>query len=262
MSSRALLRKPSPIRALTPLLKTPGLISLGGGLPAANLFPFTDFSFSIGTGETLKISGDRLKEALQYSGTYGLEDLISLLKEHQIRVHQPPNVDWNILITTGSQDALSKAFSTLLSEGDTILTEDPTYSGALADLRPLGVNVIGIPSNHEGIIPEEMDRILLNFSTLYPNFKRPHLLYTIPTGQNPSGSTASMPVRKAVYGLACKHNLVLLEDDPYWNLRLLTEGNNEPEPLTSYFSMDIEGRVIRFDSFSKILSAGPLHSIS
>jgi len=187
-----------------------------------------------------------------------LDGFVSELKELQKRMHKPLYNDWNIMVTTGAQDAFTKAFYTVLDKGDTVLTENPTYSGALEALRPIGVNIVGIPTDHHGIIPEEMEKILQNFSKMYPRHKKPSVLYTIPTGQNPTGSSASNERRKAIYNLSSLYNLLILEDDPYWYLRLLpaTNSKDKHEELQSYFSMDNEQRVVRFDSFSKIISSG------
>jgi len=151
-----------------------------------------------------------------------------------------------------------KVFRILFNRGDTILVENPTYSGVLTMLRPMGINIVGIDTDHEGIKPEHFEEILANFNQRYPTFKKPKVLYTIPTGQNPSGSTATLERRKKIYQIACKYNLIILEDDPYWFLRLSppTGESQNQEELKSYFSMDTEQRVIRFDSFSKIISAG------
>jgi len=144
----------------------------------------------------------------------------------------------------------------LLNKGDTILTENPTYSGALSGLRPIGVNIVSIAMDNNGIIPEHLEQTLENFTTKFPKFKRPSVLYTVPTGQNPSGVSTSNQRRKQIYQLACKYNLLLLEDDPYWFLRLLPYKGETREELNSYFSMDVERRVMRYDSLSKIVSSG------
>jgi len=269
LSQPAKERKSSPIRALQPLLKTPGLISLGGGLPAPNLFPIASVSFKLKDGFELILAEKQLDEALQYSPSYGLEGLVSALKTHQNRIHSPLYTDWEILVTNGSQDALSKAFLTLLNPGDSILTEDPTYSGALAYLHPHGVNCIGVPIDGQGIIPEKLEDILERFSHKNPSLRHPKVLYTIPTGQNPSGATLTNQRRKAIYDIACRYNLIILEDDPYWYLQLFPPispprqpnnntsiPNKELEPIKSFFSLDTDHRVIRFDTFSKIISSG------
>jgi kynurenine/2-aminoadipate aminotransferase len=109
-----------------------------------------------------------------------------------------------------------------------------------------------ITSDADGIVPSELEKVLRTWDT---NKKFPKLLYLIPTGQNPSGSTLSSDRRFEVYRIASEFNLLILEDDPYWNLRF-SSSSSSYSPLKSFLSMDVDGRVIRFDSFSKIISSG------
>eukprot|EP01100_Stratorugosa_tubuloviscum_P003745 TRINITY_DN1902_c0_g1_i1.p1 TRINITY_DN1902_c0_g1~~TRINITY_DN1902_c0_g1_i1.p1 ORF type:complete len:450 (-),score=189.85 TRINITY_DN1902_c0_g1_i1:54-1403(-) len=247
----ALRRSPSPIRELMPLTRIPGMISLGGGLPNPTLFPFKNFNFTLETRQSISIEGQLLDDALQYTATYGLPELLEVLKEHQIAEHSPQisSNKWSILVTTGSQDGFAKAFETLIDEDDVVLLESPTYTGAISVLKPIGCKLEAIESDGNGIIPSKLEERLLN----WPYDKKPKILYLIPTGQNPSGSTLSIERRTQVYDIACRFDLLILEDDPYWNLQF--RDSNNP-PLKSLFSIDTEGRVIRFDSFSKVLSAG------
>eukprot|EP01125_Pyxidicula_operculata_P009481 TRINITY_DN3121_c0_g1_i1.p1 TRINITY_DN3121_c0_g1~~TRINITY_DN3121_c0_g1_i1.p1 ORF type:complete len:391 (+),score=56.55 TRINITY_DN3121_c0_g1_i1:238-1410(+) len=235
------------------------MISLGGGLPADDMFPFSELSVKLKDGSSIKLSDDTLKQALQYSSSYGMDPLVAQLKSHIDRVHKPAYKDWNVMVTVGSQDALTKAFSMLINPGDTILTENPTYSGSLAALRPMGANIVGIDIDSNGLIPQKLRETLQSFKKYYPNHRTPKVLYTIPTGQNPSGTTQNNARRKEIYDIACEYDLIILEDDPYWDLRLLPykkESAEGQEKLKSYFSMDTDQRVIRFDSFSKIISSG------
>lgn len=180
-----------------------------------------------------------------------------ILKRHQKISHNVGDVyksdaDWGILTTTGSQDAFYKTFDLLLDRGDTILVENPTYSGAISALRPMGVEMVGVPIDADGIKPDMLLKILQNWPKYHPNKPKPKVLYTIPTGQNPSGATLPNERRRAIYSICCEHNILLLEDDPYWDLRF----TDQTTPLDSFLSMDTENRVIRFDSFSKTLSSG------
>jgi len=153
-----------------------------------------------------------------------------------------------------------------------VLVERPVYSGAVATIRPLGAHMVGIGMDGEGLMADEMDRVLTNWDEKSQG-RKPKLLYTVPTGHNPSGITLSNPRRRAVYNVAVKHDLLICEDDPYYFVQLDIPESNQDLPeddwgrvtqLTSFWSLDGEAdeksvvgnRVVRFDSASKILSAG------
>lgn len=194
LSKVSLRRKPSAIRALAALTRLPGMISLAGGLPASQTFPFDAFSMRLKDGTEIRLSQEEIDTALQYGPTPGLPQLVSLLKQMMLQEHgfrgdaadsnDSRNLD--VVVTGGSQDGLSRAFEMLLDEGDTVLLENPTYSGALAALNPLHCNKVSVVCDSEGIVPELLETQL---EKLKAEGIRPKLLYTIPTGQNPSGAT-------------------------------------------------------------------------
>jgi kynurenine/2-aminoadipate aminotransferase len=237
----------SPIRALMPLLQIPGMVSLGGGLPNAKLFPFESMNVKLRSGGELAIGESDLATALQYSPTPGLPQLVSRIKAMMTKEHGTSDEYTDICITNGSQDAFCKTIEALVSPGDSILVEDPTYSGALSFLGPYGCTMIPVGTDDGGLVPENLERALAECGD-----NKPRVLYTIPTGQNPGGTTVNEERRRQIYEIACKHNIIILEDDPYY---FLDFGTDEPQP-PSYLSMDTEHRVVRFDSLSKILSAG------
>eukprot|EP01094_Clydonella_sp_ATCC50884_P004313 TRINITY_DN13341_c0_g1_i2.p1 TRINITY_DN13341_c0_g1~~TRINITY_DN13341_c0_g1_i2.p1 ORF type:complete len:319 (+),score=71.50 TRINITY_DN13341_c0_g1_i2:202-1158(+) len=162
------------------------------------------------------------------------------------------------MVTTGSQDGLSKAFDMLIDEGDPVLVEDPTYSGALAALLPLRANLVPVRTDNEGLVPESFEESIASSTQVHG--KKPKILYCIPTGQNPSGATLPNARREHIYEIACKHDILILEDDPYWNLQLPphkgSASDAAPGALRSFLSMDNSARVLRFDSLSKVLSSG------
>nr|XP_028600125.1 kynurenine/alpha-aminoadipate aminotransferase, mitochondrial isoform X2 [Podarcis muralis] len=255
-------RTASPIRLLTELMQRspPSLISLAGGAPNPNTFPFKTASITIGDGTTVEIGEDLMKRALQYSASAGIPELLSWLKDLQKNLHNPPTVEYQpekgqmeLCVTTGSQEGLSKVFEMLINPGDTVLLDAPTYPGTLAALRPLGCNIVNVPSDQHGIIPKALKEVLSRWSpedAKKPNSSLPKFLYTIPNGGNPTGASLTTDRKKDIYQLARQYDFLIIEDDPYYFLQF-----DKPWAPT-FLSMDIDGRVIRTDSFSKILSSG------
>uniref|UniRef100_A0A8C5WYD9 Kynurenine/alpha-aminoadipate aminotransferase, mitochondrial n=1 Tax=Laticauda laticaudata TaxID=8630 RepID=A0A8C5WYD9_LATLA len=255
-------RKASPIRVLTELMQQspPSLISLAGGAPNSNTFPFKTATIVIKDETRVEIKEELMKRALQYSASAGIPELLSWLKDLQKTVHNPPTVDYSpqegqmeMCITTGSQEGLCKVFEMLINPGDNILLDAPTYPGTLAALRPLGCNIINVPSDQHGMIPKALKEVLSRWDA--EDVKKlkndmPKFLYTIPNGGNPTGASLTTERKKEIYQLARQYDFLIIEDDPYYFLQF-----NKPWAPT-FLSMDIDGRVIRTDSFSKILSSG------
>ncbi|XP_030419908.1 kynurenine/alpha-aminoadipate aminotransferase, mitochondrial isoform X3 [Gopherus evgoodei] len=189
-----------------------------------------------------------------------IPELLSWLKDLQKSLHNPPTANYSpdqgqmeICVTTGSQEGLSKVFEMLINPGDNILLDAPTYSGTLAALRPLGCNIINVPSDQYGIIPKALKEILSRWNpedVRTHNNNIPKFLYTIPNGDNPTGNSLTTDRKKEIYQLARQYNFLVIEDDPYYFLQF-----DKPWAPT-FLSMDVDGRVIRTDSFSKILSSG------
>jgi len=250
-------RKPSPIRELAPLLSIPGMISLGAGLPNPTQFPYESMTLRLKNGDEICMSEKETAVALQYGATPGHPKLIDTLKELQFSEHPgiPDKDSLDVVIGGGSQELMYRALEMLLTPGDEVIVEAPSYPGILAILKPQpGIVVQGVETDGEGIVPERLEAVL-------QSCKKPKLLIVNPCGQNPKGSTLSEVRRKQVYDLARKANIVILEDDPYWFLQYgkdkMPERNVFQRPsLPSLLSLDEDKRVIRFDSMSKILSAG------
>ncbi|ETE68304.1 Kynurenine/alpha-aminoadipate aminotransferase, mitochondrial, partial [Ophiophagus hannah] len=238
----------------------PSLISLAGGAPNSNTFPFKTATIIIKDETRVEIKEELMKRALQYSASAGIPELLSWLKDLQKTVHNPPTVDYSpqegqmeMCITTGSQEGLCKVFEMLINPGDNILLDAPTYPGTLAALRPLGCNIINVPSDQHGMIPKALKEVLSRWDP--EDVKKlkndtPKFLYTIPNGGNPTGASLTTERKKEIYQLARQYDFLIIEDDPYYFLQF-----NKPWAPT-FLSMDIDGRVIRTDSFSKILSSG------
>ena len=240
-----------------PLLDQPGMVSLGGGLPNSALFPFTSLKIGIsdphnGDETELHLSTEELGTALQYSPTPGLPKLVSHLRdlqtwEHGVDVGKAPHHHYDVMVSVGSQDALTKTFEMLLDPAqDELFVEAPTYSGALAFLQPFGVKLTPIDTDEFGLKPEALQEALENSNG--ENKRR--VLYTIPTAQNPSGSTLSNERREAIYDIASEYDMMICEDDPYFLL------HPNRDCVKSFLSLDEDGRVIRFDSLSKLISSG------
>jgi kynurenine/2-aminoadipate aminotransferase len=142
----------------------------------------------------------------------------------------------------------------LTNPGEAILVEDPTYTGALGFLDNVECDLAPIATDENGILPSSLEAMLSNWPESNPNGKkdqpRPHVLYTVPTGGNPTGCSSAFERKRQVYDICSKYDVVILEDDPYYYLQL------DGERIRSYFSIDTDARVLRLDSMSKILSSG------
>lgn len=237
-SDRVQALKPSAIREILKNSSAPGVIPFSAGNPAPDAFPYEDIR---------RISDTLLKntpvEALQYSVTEGYTPLRDHLRTYMKEKHGVGGENDEILITSGAQQVMDLLTKTLLNEGDTVLCEAPSFIGSLNTFRSYRAKLRGIPMEKDGIDIEELARTL----EIEQNVK---YLYTIPNFQNPSGSTMSLEKRKRVYELCREHNVLILEDNPYGDLR--TAG----EDLPSIKSLDTEGVVMYAGSFSKVVSPG------
>lgn len=229
--------QPSAIREILKFSADPSIISFAAGNPSENAFPV----------ETVKkITDEILTEtpiaALQYSLTEGYPALRQTLKRRML-AQGIGREDEEILIMSGAQQGIELATKCLVNEGDVVICEDPSFVGALNTFRSYGAQLVGVEMEHDGINLEKLEAALKE----NPNTK---LIYLIPTFQNPSGITTSLKKRKACYELAKKYGVMILEDNPYSDLRV--EGK-EVAPIKTF---DEEGIVIYCGTFSKVLSPG------
>lgn len=262
ITARSAARRPSPIRVYTEIQsRAPkSVISLATGSPNPNTFPFKAATINIDNGKTIQFDEQIMKRALQYSESAGIPELLSWLKQLQVKLHNPPTLHYpssqgqmDICVTSGSQEGLCKVFEMIINRGDNILLNEPVYSGTLQALRPLGCNMINVPSDEYGIIPDSLKEILSKWrpeDSKNPEKNTPKFLYTVPNGDNPTGNSLTSNRKKEIYELARKYDFLIIEDDPYYFLQF-----NKPWAPT-FLSMDVDGRVIRADSFSKVLSSG------
>lgn len=217
-------------------------------MPNPALFPFAGMSLTFPDGATVGVDKHDLQAALQYSATPGLPELVSRLAVMQAGEHAPPRKT-SIAVTPGSQDGLAKIFDMLVDEGDSLVIEAPTYSGSLAHLEATGCNLATVATDEHGLIPERLDELLSTWDERVQG-RKPKAAYIIATGSNPTGASLSLERKKHIYSIAQTHNLIIIEDDPYYYLQY------SMVRTPSFLSLDTDGRVIRCDSFSKILSAG------
>ncbi|KAL9646146.1 hypothetical protein ABK040_008023 [Willaertia magna] len=257
LSENAKRRKPCPIRLIADLVNLPGMISLGGGLPNPETFQFSKITVELKKeseeeeAKSFEISGKDLNNSLQYGSSYGLKELVQWLinlQEHTHHLNFTEN-NFNLAITTGSQDALTKIFDMLLNYGDLLLIEKPTYSGALSTMFSSGANLIEVEVDEDGIVPENLEKSIEESLKKFPHSKL-KCLYTIPNGQNPTGCSTSLERKLKVLEIARKYNFLIIEDDPYYFLTF-----DDKQQIPSYLELDKE-RVLRLDSFSKVFSGG------
>lgn len=230
--------KPSAIREIFKSLGTPGAISFAAGNPNPDSFPAEAMR---------KIANDILANepvtALQYGITEGYTPLRKLVSERIKRVYNIGTPDDDLIIVTGGQQGIELTCKVMCNEGDTVICENPSFIGALNAFRSLGAKLVGVPLDGDGVNLEALENALKS----NPNTK---LIYTIPTFQNPAGITASLEKRKAMLELAEKYDVLIIEDNPYGDLRFTGED------VPTLKSMDKDGRVVYCGSFSKVLSAG------
>ncbi len=230
--------KPSAIREILKYGSDPKMIAFSAGNPAPESFPVSEMKEI-----SAEIFDTMPSLALQYGITEGYTPLREKVRARLIKKFESVSDNDEVIITSGGQQGLELACKVLCNEHDTVLCEDPSFIGALNSFRSYNVNLVGVETDSEGIIIERLEEAL-------KKEKNVRFLYTIPTFHNPTGKTLSLERRKAIYELACKYNIIILEDNPYGELRF--KGKDVP----TIKSMDKEGRVIYAGSFSKILSAG------
>ncbi|XP_054284371.1 kynurenine/alpha-aminoadipate aminotransferase, mitochondrial-like isoform X2 [Macrosteles quadrilineatus] len=251
ITARAKRRKPSALREITKTISQmpPHTIKFAVGVPNVNTFPFQEVSVRLKDGSSYNIDGEDLEAALQYMPSSGHTKLVRQLQELQDKAHGPQ--DWSntgLVVTCGGSEPMASAFDLLLDEGDPIIIPIPVYPGSADALRAYKPEYIAMQQDKDGIQPTLLRQILQERKQ--KNKKMPKLMYINPTGCNPTGRNLLLERRKEIYQIACEYNIIILEDDPYYQLHFLDEN------IPSLLSMDVEGRVIRLDSFSKILSSG------
>jgi 2-aminoadipate transaminase len=229
--------KPSAIRELLRLGAQPDIISFGGGYPDPALFPLE--KLAVVFQEAILGQG---RSALQYTVSTGLPRLREQLAVRMAREQIRCSAD-NVLILQGAQQGLDLVAKMLIDKDDTIVTENPTFLGALIAFNPCEPRYLAVRTDEEGMDVDQLEHLLKRHS-------RSKLLYTMPDFQNPTGVTLSLARRRRLIELANRFDLIVLEDTPYREIRF------EGEPIPTLKSLDTEERVIYLGSFSKILAPG------
>ncbi|HDQ13578.1 MAG TPA: PLP-dependent aminotransferase family protein [Sediminispirochaeta sp.] len=235
LSTRTSRMGSSAIREILKVLARPGIVSLAGGMPAPEAFPMDHVEGLFG-----KVISKYGSDALQYGTTEGFTPLKAALAKYlngrgiQTKAEQ-------INITTGSQgvlDALGKIF---VSPGDAIAVEAPTYLGALQAFNPYEPEYVEMETDEQGLIPESMEEVVRKH--------HPKLVYLVPTFQNPTGRTIPLERRRQIAEIAARHNVLVVEDDPYGQLRYR---GDHVAPIQSF----APEQVIYCGSFSKVFAPG------
>jgi len=237
--------KSSAIRELLKITQKPEVISFAGGLPAPDVFPISRFQEAC--QKVLQIDGH---QALQYGASEGYEPLREMIARHIARYGIKAKAE-NVLITSGSQQALDLIGKLLINPGDRVLVEAPTYLGALQAFNVYGAEYVSVESDNDGLNTELLEA---------PLRTGPKFMYVLPNFQNPGGTTLSEGRRHQLVLLADKYGIPIIEDDPYGQLRY--EGEHLP-PLVVIDRENLRqddgysiGNVIYLSTFSKTLAPG------
>jgi DNA-binding transcriptional MocR family regulator len=228
----------SPVRELLALLERPEVISFAGGLPAPELFDVDGLRAAFDT----TLAGDRVRRSLQYAPTEG-DPRLRALVAGRMTARGLPTTAGDLLVTTGSQQALTLVATALLDPGAVVAVEEPTYLAALQCFQLAGARVVPVRSDEHGIDPDALADVVAR--------ERPALLYLVPTFANPTGRTLPAGRRAAVAEIAAAGGLWVVEDDPYGELRYR---GTPVRPLAA--EPAAADRVLHLGSFSKIAAPG------
>lgn len=237
-SDRVQSLKPSAIREIFKYAADPSVVSLSAGNPAPEAFPVKEIAEI-----SQRIFAENPIAALQYSVTEGYTPLRNWMTDYMKNKHNVGSESDDILITSGAQQVMDLVSKAVLNEGDVVICENPSFIGSLNTFRSYNARLVGVTVEPDGMNIEQLEDVLKN----EPKAK---FIYTIPNFQNPSGVTMSLAKRKAVYELAKKYGVLIIEDNPYGDLRY------SGEFLPSIKTFDTDGIVIYSGSFSKVISPG------
>ncbi|KZV91707.1 PLP-dependent transferase [Exidia glandulosa HHB12029] len=211
-----------------------------------------------------------LAEALQYGPATGLKMTQEFIRKFVERVYAPAYNNWTTLVDVGNTEGWSRCVLTFCNPGDVFLTDEWTYPSALALADPYQVSPVPVTMDAEGMSISALRELLASWDENARGTGRPHVLYTVSVGQNPCGMTTSLDRKKAIYEVCVEYDILIIEDDPYYFLQEGTYvrksdrqgsrtlgGDDFIRSLTpSYLSVDYQGRVIRLETFSKVVAPG------
>ena len=237
LAARARAVGGSPVRDILAVTARPEVINFAGGLPAPELFDAEGIAAAYQA-----VLAEAPARALQYSTTEGEPALRDALAARTTARGLPTGPD-DLLVTTGSQQALSLLATALLEPGDTVLVESPCYLAALQAFGFAGARIVPVPGDEHGVDPVALEELVVR--------ERPKLLYTVPTFQNPTGRTLPAERRAAVAAVAARRGLWIVEDDPYGELRY--DGDRVPWIAAH---PGAEDRTVLLGSFSKVMAPG------
>ncbi|KAF8192568.1 pyridoxal phosphate-dependent transferase [Pholiota molesta] len=310
LSSVAKRRVQSPLKGLQKYYGKPGVLSLAGGLPHPSYFPFDEvkanalvsntFSadasssqpkgslswiwnlFSGSKDNIMPISIPKYPEtpddvnlavALQYGLAKGIPQLQKIIQEFSTKVYRPAYANFATIIHAGNTDAWNKSVMTLCNPGEGILTSEWTYPSAIASMKPFGISPVPVKMDSQGMSSIGLRQVLSSWDEIARGMPRPHVMYIVPVGQNPTGATMLAQRKKEIYDICVEYDVIIVEDDPYY---FLQEGpyvhpaqrpfNANGEVPTdekyimslapSFLAFDYQGRVVRLDTFSKTIAPG------
>ena len=230
--------KPSAIREIFKYASDPSVVSLSAGNPSPDAFPIKELEEI-----SARLFKEKPMELLQYSITEGYAPLRSYLLKYMKEKYNIGTENDDILITTGAQQIMDFATKSLVNEGDVIITEAPSFIGSLNTFRSYNARLVGVEVESDGMNMEKLEQALQSNNNV-------RFIYTIPNFQNPSGVTMSLEKRKKLYELAKKYSVLIVEDNPYGDLRY------SGEFLPAIKTMDSENIVLYAGSFSKVVSPG------
>jgi len=225
----------SIIREILKISSRPGVISLAGGYPAADMFPLEDLKEA-----ALAAVDEFSSAAMQYSFSMGIPQLREAIAERETRFGSQTKME-NILITSGSQQGIEVCGRAFIAPGDYIITEYPTYVGALQAFNLYQPKYVGVEMDREGMLVDKVEEAVKKY--------HPKMIYTVSTFQNPTGITMTEDRKRALIDVAVKYNVPIIDDNPYGEIRF--KGENVP-------TMKALGgeAVISLGTFSKIVAPG------
>lgn len=233
--------KRSAIREILKLLQKPGMISFAGGLPAPETFPVSDLKEI-----ALEVLEKEGAFALQYGTTEGDPLLRQMLAERHNRQGLNIGIE-NLVITTGSQQALDLLSRIFIDPGDCVICGLPSYLGGINAFMAYGAMLKGIPLDDQGMKPDELEKTIIAVQSTGKKIK---FIYLIPDFQNPAGITLPEERRLRIIEIAEKYDILIVEDSPYREIRF------EGKPQKLMYELDNTGRVITLSTFSKIFAPG------